>query len=51
MKFLIFYFQKAAIHIAIEKENIEIVKVLLSKDETDVNAIMIISNSQTNYIL
>ena len=37
MIFLVINFQKAALHIAIEKENIEIVKILLSNKNIDVN--------------
>lgn len=34
--------QKTALHIAIEKENIEIVKLLLSRPEIDINILCIL---------
>lgn len=34
----LFDFNKTALHIAIEKEKMEIIKLLLSKKEIDVNA-------------
>ena len=37
MKFLIIFFQVTALSIAVENENVEIVKLLLSRDKIDVN--------------
>ena len=37
MKFIL-YFDGTALHIAIEKENIDIIKLLLSRDDIDINA-------------
>lgn len=37
MKFINIIFYKAPLHIAIEKENIKVVKILLEYPETDVN--------------
>ena len=39
MKFFIDYIQKAPLHVAIEKENVEIVKLLLSCEKIDVNSL------------
>lgn len=36
MKF-VFHFHKAALHIAVEEENIEIIQLLLSYKDIDVN--------------
>lgn len=37
MKFIVFYFQMTALHIAICKGNTEIVKILLMQPDIDVN--------------
>ena len=37
MKFNIKYFNKTPFYLAVEKENIEIIKLLLTKDNYDVN--------------
>ena len=37
-----FYFQKAALHIAIEEENVEIIQLLLSNKDIDVNLAQIL---------
>lgn len=37
MKFYFFYFNKTALHIAVEKGFLEIVELLLSRDNLDVN--------------
>lgn len=44
---LYFYFQKTALHIAVEKENVEIIQLLLSCGKIDVNIAnkIFISNS------
>lgn len=48
MKFWFFLFYKASIHLAIEKQNTEIVKLLLSCKTIDVN---IVSISNSNYLI
>ena len=53
MKFNIIIFRKTTLYLAVEKENIEIVKLLLMNDKIDVNIlnILIIYNLQNlNYI-
>lgn len=37
MKFLIFFFNRTALHIAVDKENKDIVQILLAYPEIDVN--------------
>ena len=37
MKFNIIYFNKTALYLAVEKENIEIVKLLLTHNKLDIN--------------
>ena len=37
MKFNISYFYKTALYLAVEKENIEIVKLLSTNDKLDIN--------------
>lgn len=38
MKFILYYFNKTPIHIAVEKTNITIIKLLLSNKQLDINA-------------
>ena len=38
------FFKKAALHVAVEKENIEIVKLLLKNQKTDINLLCIFRN-------
>ena len=40
---LIFYIYKTALYLAVEKENIEIIKLLLSNDKLDINILNISS--------
>ena len=37
-----FFFKKAALHIAVESENVEIVKLLLANEKIDVNILTIL---------
>lgn len=41
MKLQIFHIQMTALHIAIEKENIQIVKIFLTNEKIDINEQMI----------
>ena len=44
MKFKIFFFnEKAALHIAVEKGNIELIKILLSNPNIDINLYTILN--------
>lgn len=38
IKFLFVFIHKTALHLAIEKENIEIIQLLLNNDKIDVNS-------------
>lgn len=38
------YFDKTALQLAIEKENVEIVRLLLERDDLDVNINIILNN-------
>ena len=37
-----FYFEEAALHIAVEQDNIEIVKLILSQPKIDINSISVL---------
>lgn len=41
MKFYFYFFNSSALHLAIKKQNIEIIKMLLSNKDIDVNAIYV----------
>lgn len=38
MKFLFIYFNKTSLHVGIERGNPDIIRLILSRPETDVNA-------------
>lgn len=42
---------KTALHIAVEKENIEIIRLLLSREDIDVNILLILNLKFLNIIL
>ena len=44
-------FFKTTLYIAVEKENIEIIKLLLTNDKTDINKINVLYNQKFQYNL